>query len=75
MAQKTNLNSAPYYDDFDKDKILFAHCFGSCLQFKQENSPNFKVSCSFRLSHMVVTYLKRARWLCPVQIMLKLTIH
>ena len=20
MAQKTNLNSAPYYDDFDKDK-------------------------------------------------------
>jgi hypothetical protein len=20
MAQKTNLNAAPYYDDFDKDK-------------------------------------------------------
>ena len=75
MAQKTNLNSAPYYDDFDKDKNFVRTLFQLNLRFRQENSPNFKVSCSFRLSHMVVTYLKRARWLCPVQIMLKLIIH
>ena len=35
MAQKTNLNSAPYYDDFDKDKNFVRTLFGPGFAIEQ----------------------------------------
>ena len=37
MAQKTNLNSAPYYDDFDKDKNFVRTLFrpGFAIQARE----------------------------------------
>ena len=37
MAQITDLNVAPYYDDFDKEDNFIEFYFVLAMQYKQEN--------------------------------------